>query len=70
MTREIYDPMRFYSPDEYEMAIFGSVEKLAQWRHRGMGPAFTKIGRQVRYLGSDLNDYLNRNRVTTADQPV
>jgi len=31
---------------------------LAAWRYRGTGPIFRKIGRLVRYLQRDLEEYL------------
>lgn len=31
---------------------------LDQWRHRGQGPAFVKIGVTVRYRRSDVEAYL------------
>lgn len=44
------------------MRVFGSIEKLAQWRHRSRGPAFIRIGRRIGYHGSDLNAYLSAQR--------
>jgi predicted site-specific integrase-resolvase len=32
---------------------------LAQWRYRGIGPAFLKVGRHVRYRAEDVADWLN-----------
>lgn len=37
-----------------------SVGTLRQWRLRGTGPAYYKIGRTVRYKLSDLRDYCVR----------
>lgn len=31
---------------------------LAQWRHRGQGPVFLRMGRAVRYRRVDLDAYL------------
>lgn len=31
---------------------------LAQWRHRGIGPRFIKVGRKVMYDMADLNEWL------------
>jgi len=35
---------------------------LRAWRHQGRGPAFVRLGRAVRYLPDDLNEYLRANR--------
>lgn len=58
----IFDDDRLYRPEDEDMRVFGTREKLAQWRHRNKGPAWTKIGRQVAYFGSDLNAYLSAQR--------
>ncbi|MFT4086324.1 MAG: helix-turn-helix domain-containing protein [Gordonia sp. (in: high G+C Gram-positive bacteria)] len=39
---------------------------LANDRSRGRGPAFVKVGNRVRYLRSDVLDYLAANRTTPA----
>lgn len=40
---------------------------FAKLRSEGRGPAYLKIGRSVRYLRSDLDDWLRQHRVTTFD---
>lgn len=42
-----------------------SVRTLQQWRLRGTGPAYCKLGRSVRYMLQDLHDYLEQGRVST-----
>jgi hypothetical protein len=37
---EIFDQDRIFFPEDPELRVLGSVEKLAQWRHRNRGPAF------------------------------
>jgi hypothetical protein len=59
----IYDDDRIYFPQDQELRVLGSVEKLSQWAHRKTGPAWVKIGRRRAYFGSDLNAYLNAQRV-------
>lgn len=61
-TTPILDSDRIFFPEDVEMRIFGSVEKLAQWRHRNRGPAFIRIGRRIGYHGADLNAYLAAQR--------
>lgn len=36
---------------------------LEQWRHLGKGPAYLKVGRQVRYRQSDLDVWLQDRRI-------
>ncbi|MGC1506423.1 MAG: MerR family transcriptional regulator [Sulfitobacter sp.] len=59
----IYDDDRIYFSEDPELEVIGSREKRAQWRHRNTGPAFVRIGRRIGYFGSDLNAYLNAQRV-------
>ena len=61
--KNIFADNKMYSPEHPDLRIFGSKDKLAQWRHFGRGPAFYKIEKRIRYRGSDLNAYLNAQRV-------
>lgn len=61
MTK-IFDDDRVYFPEDPEMRVLGTREKLAQWRHRLTGPAFMRIGRRIGYHGTDLNAYLAAQR--------
>jgi excisionase family DNA binding protein len=51
---------------ELEAATFLglSVATLRQWRHRGTGPRFMRFGRAVRYLLSDLDEFVRQSTVT------
>lgn len=41
--------------------LWGIPEKtLADWRSRGVGPAYKSLGRHVRYVPADLERYLER----------
>lgn len=40
-----------------------SVYSLRQWRIKGKGPRCFKVGRNVRYRASDIDDYLANNKV-------
>lgn len=42
------------------------VATLRAWRHQHRGPAFVQLGRAIRYLPADLDDFLRGNRVTAA----
>ena len=57
------NPCFYYQPKDPVMRLFGSVGKLAVWRNRGQGPAFYKIGRNIRYHGRDLIEFLQASRV-------
>ena len=59
----IYDDERIFFPEDPELRVLSSTEKLAQLRHRNTGPAFVRIGRRIGYFGNDLNAYLNARRV-------
>lgn len=43
-----------------------AVATLRQWRHRGRGPKFMRFGRAVRYLPSDLDEFVRRSTVVPA----
>ena len=64
----IFDADRMYFPEDPEMRVFGSIEKLAQWRHRNVGPAFIRIGRRIGYYGTDLNAYLSDQRTDPSSE--
>lgn len=36
---------------------------LSQWRYLGRGPAYIRVGREVRYRKSDLDAWLEANRI-------
>jgi excisionase family DNA binding protein len=38
------------------------VATLRAWRHQGRGPAFVRLGRAIRYLSSDIDEFLRANR--------
>ena len=59
----IFDNNRNYVLGDEELAILGDREKLAQWRHKGVGPAFYRMGRKIVYRGSDLNEWADAQRV-------
>jgi excisionase family DNA binding protein len=40
------------------------VPTLRAWRHQGRGPAFVRLGRAVRYLVADIDEFLTANRHT------
>ncbi len=42
-----------------------SVATLRAWRHRGKGPRFLRLGRSVRYLPSDVDEFVLASAVDT-----
>ena len=43
------------------------VATLRAWRHQGRGPVFVRLGRAIRYLSNDVDDFLNANRHGTTN---
>jgi excisionase family DNA binding protein len=40
------------------------VATLRAWRSQGRGPAYVRLGRAIRYLTADLEEFLASNRHT------
>lgn len=59
----LFEQSRNYTLGDPELDLIGDRAKLAQWRHRGIGPAFYKLGRKIVYRGADLNAWAEANRV-------
>ena len=59
----LFEQNRNYVLGDEELNIIGDRTKLAQWRHKGMGPAFYRLGRKIIYRGADLNASADANRV-------
>jgi hypothetical protein len=62
------DDNRKYTLDDLELEIIGDRTKMAQWRHKGLGPAYYKLGRKVIYFGADLNVWAEANRFDPKSQ--
>lgn len=60
---KLFENDRNYVLGDEELNIIGDRDKLAQWRHKGMGPAYYKLGRKIIYRGADLNAWAEDNRV-------
>jgi len=45
------------------------IPTLRAWRHRGVGPTFVRLGRAIRYLPSDIEQYLSENRHAPGSKP-
>lgn len=60
---ELFDQNRNYVLGDPELELIGDRDKLAQWRHKGIGPAFYRLGRKIVYRGADLNAWASAKRV-------
>ncbi len=66
MTSETY-----YTPEEAAEYLRSSPSTLAKLRLYGGGPAFTRIGRVIRYRRSDLDRWMSEKLVrSTSDAPL
>ena len=59
----LFEQSRNYVLGDQELEVIGDREKLAQWRHKGIGPAYYKLGRKIIYRGAGLNVWAEANRV-------
>ena len=59
----LFEQDRTYVLGDPELELIGDRDKLAQWRHKGQGPAYYKLGRKIVYRGADLNAWAELNRV-------
>lgn len=59
----LFEQNRNYVLGDTELNLIGDRDKLAQWRHKSIGPAFYKLGRKIIYRGADLNAWANAQRV-------
>ncbi len=65
---ELFDANRSYVLGDPELALTESREKLAQWRYKGIGPAYYKLGRKIIYRRADLNASVEKNRTDPAQR--
>ncbi len=66
----LFEQNRNYVLGDAELELIGDREKLAQWRHKRIGPAFYRLGRKIVYRGEDLNAWADANRVDPAQSGV
>ena len=64
----LFEHGRNYILGDTELEVIGDREKLAQWRHKGIGPAFYRLGRKIVYRGDDLNAWAASRRVDPASR--
>lgn len=64
----LFDDNRSYVLGDPDLTLIGNRDKLAQWRHKGMGPAFYRLGRKIIYRGADLNAWAEASRVNPVNR--
>lgn len=62
----LFEHNRNYVLGDRELNLIGDRAKLAQWRHKGLGPAFYRLGRKIVYRGADLNAWAEAHRIVPA----
>jgi hypothetical protein len=63
----IFEDQRNYVLGDPELDLIGDHQKLAQWRHKSIGPAYYKLGRKIIYRGADLNAWAEAHRVEPSE---
>ena len=56
----------YYAPREASVFLNLPVKTLEHWRITGVGPAYTRVGRHVRYHIDDLRAFMRKDRVEPA----
>lgn len=51
------------TPDEVAQLLRVDERTLSNWRYRGIGPVFSKVGGLVRYTRSDVNSFVYNSRM-------
>lgn len=62
-VQAVNQPTRALTEREVSHLLGLSVATLRAWRHRGQGPRFLRLGRAVRYLPVDLQDFVRASAV-------
>lgn len=71
MTAAPINTARLMTPAELAEFLRLDTERLYDMRNKGTGPAFVKIGRDVRYAWPDVRAWLrSRTRTSTSPQSV
>ena len=58
---------KLYTPDEISSTLGVTKSALGKWRHYGKGPAYVKVCAKVMYRGTDVNAWLDAQRVEPTD---
>lgn len=65
--RDMARPTEVFTEKEAAVYLKLSPVTLRQYRSQSRGPVYTKGERGVRYLKKDLDAFMAKNRVSTAD---
>ncbi|MFI7607663.1 helix-turn-helix transcriptional regulator [Micromonospora sp. NPDC049366] len=60
------DSRRLATPEEVSEYLTVPVATLYQWRHRGIGPRASKVGRHLRYRWPDVEKWLDEQSKVAA----
>ncbi|WP_026316522.1 helix-turn-helix transcriptional regulator [Actinokineospora enzanensis] len=52
-------PTRLWTTEELAELLRLPEKTLAEWRHKGTGPAFVRMGKHVRYRPEDIAAWLD-----------
>ncbi len=55
--------MKYFNPKQAAEILSTSCQRLANLRHAGEGPPYSKIGCAIRYGESDLVVYMENSRI-------
>lgn len=69
-TGSLLDRDGLISSEELAAFLGKPIATLDAWASRGGGPAFTKVGRDRKYLPADVKDYLRENRHEDRQEPA
>jgi hypothetical protein len=59
------EPDKYYDTEAPELRLIASRQTLAKWRHEKKGPPYYRFGHRVRYLGSDVLNWMQEQRIKT-----
>ena len=65
-----FQPEKLHDQKEVAQALGKSTAWLERQRWAGTGPIYRKVGRSVRYLGADLNAWLDQQSRSNTGQGV
>ena len=59
----MFDETRLYPASDPALKAIAPYSTMAHWRCEGRGPAYIKVGPCVMHSGTDLNRWLEKQRV-------
>ena len=54
---------KYLTPEEVSLVYNIPVNTLSQWRVQGIGPCYYKLGAAVRYKITDMDEFMETNRM-------